>query len=170
MTNHDHERALDLIMRDGTEDIASTDLRWLESHLAICSACAQYASDFNNTGHLLRTTAVTASSSLVTATQNRVRARAIELREQRSRTVLIALSFCLGAMSSMLSAWLWWRFDGWLAQHLGLSRAIVEPGVFVAWMLPAAVIAVIILASSRRSIDRTLTMELLGMQREGGRQ
>jgi hypothetical protein len=170
MTNHDHDRALDLIMRDGTEEVTSADLRWLESHLEICSACAEYASDFNNTGRLLRATAITASSSLVAATQNRVRARALEMQEQRSRTVLIALSFCLGAMSSMLSAWLWWRFDGWLAEHLGLSRAIVEPGVFVAWMLPAVVIAVFILASSRRTIDRTLTMELLGMQKEGGRQ
>lgn len=170
MTNHDHERAIDLIMRDGTEDVSSADLRWLESHLEICPSCAQYASDFNNTGHLLRATAITASSSLVAATQNRVRARALELQEQRSRTVLIALSFCIGGLTSALSAWLWWRFDGWLAQHLGLSRTIVEPGVFVAWMLPAVVIAIIMLASSRRSIDRSLTMELLGMQKEGGRQ
>jgi hypothetical protein len=169
MTNHDHERALELIMRRGTEDLAARDADWLNEHLAACSECAAYEEDFDQTGHLLRSFAVTAGSSLVAATQARVHARAAELQEYRARTVLITVSFCIGALTSTMSAWLWWRFDGWLAQHLGLSRAVVEPGVFVAWMLPALVIAVLMLASSRRNIDRTLTMEMLGMQREGGR-
>ena len=169
MTNQDHERALELIMRRGTEDIAARDAGWLNQHLAACSECAAYGEDFDQTGHLLRNLAVTAGSSLVAATQARVHARAAELEEYRARTVLIAVSFCIGALTSTMSAWLWWRFDGWLAQHLGLSRAVVEPGVFVAWMLPAVVIAVLMLASSRRNIDRTLTMEILGLQREGGR-
>ena len=169
MTDHNHDRALELIMRRGTEDIAPRDADWLNVHLESCAACAAYAEDFEQTGHLLRSVAVTATPALVAATQARVHARAAELEEYRARTVLIAVSFCIGALTSTMSAWLWWRFDGWLAQHLGLSRAVVEPGVFVAWMLPAVVIAVLMLASSRRNIDRTLTMEILGLQREGGR-
>ena len=55
-------------------------------------------------------------------TQARVHARATYLQEQRSRMVLIAISFCIGAMSSALSAWLWWRFGGWVAEHVGLHR------------------------------------------------
>ncbi len=34
MTNHDHERALELIMRRGTEDLAARDVDWLNAHLA----------------------------------------------------------------------------------------------------------------------------------------
>ena len=34
MTNHDHDRALELIMRRGTEDVAARDVDWLEAHLA----------------------------------------------------------------------------------------------------------------------------------------
>jgi hypothetical protein len=83
---------------------------------------------------------------LVASTQARVRARAHELEEQRARTVLIAISFCLGALSSGASGWLWWRFGGWVAEHFGLSQAIVEPGVIVFLVLPALIIAGLMLA------------------------
>ena len=119
MTNPEHERAIDLIARRGVEDIAAPDAAWLESHLALCSECAEYAGAVQSTGQLLRSVAVTASPALVTTTQARVRARATYLQEQRSRMVLIAISFCIGAMSSALSAWLWWRFGGWVARTCG---------------------------------------------------
>ena len=170
MTNREHERALELIMRRGTEEIATPELAWLSAHLANCADCAQYADDFDNTGRLLQAVAVTASPSLVLATQTRVRARALHMQEQRSRNVLIAISFCIGAMSSTMSAWLWWKFGGWVAQRLALPPSIVEPGVFVAWMLPAVVIAVAMLASSHPVIDRSLTMSILREHQEGGRQ
>jgi len=170
MTAREHERALDLIMRRGTEEIAMPDSAWLNSHLGECSECATFAADFDSTGRLLQAVAITASPSLVLATQARLRARSAQLQERQSRTVLIAISFCIGAMSSTMSAWLWWRFGGWVAQRLALSPSIVEPGVFVAWMLPAVAIAVAMLASSHPVIDRSLTMRVLGQYQEGGRQ
>jgi hypothetical protein len=168
MTDREHKRAIELISC-GTQDIAASDLAWLEGHLELCRECAMYAEDCERTGQLLRGFAVTASSSLVASTQARVRSRAAELNELQSRRVLIAVSFCIGAMSSTMSAWLWWRFGGWLAERIGLSRAVVEPGVFVAWMLPAVVIAVIMMAWSHPVIDRRFTMEILGVHTEGGR-
>src|SRR5271170_443326 len=107
MTAREHERALDLIMRRGTEEIATPEMAWLNSHLGECGECARYADDFDNTGRMLLAVAVTASPSLVQATQTRVRARALHMQEQRSRNVLLAISFCIGAMSSTMSAWLW---------------------------------------------------------------
>jgi hypothetical protein len=170
MTNHDHERALDFIARRGTEEMAAADENWLNSHLRACEECARYAEDFDYTGHVLRAVAVTATRSLVIATQRQVRARALYLQEQRSRMVLIAISFCIGVMSSALSSWLWWRFGGWVAERLGWSQAFVQPGIFVASTLPAVVIAVAMLLASRPTIDRSLTMNLLGEQQEGARQ
>ena len=61
----DHERAIDLITRQGVEEIAVTDSAWLEAHLATCSDCAEYAEACENTGRLLRAVAVTASPALV---------------------------------------------------------------------------------------------------------
>ena len=120
-------------------------------------------------GQLLRSVAVTASPALVAATQARVHERAAQLREHQARVVLIAVSFCIGVLSSTVSAWLWWRFGGWVAGRLSLPGSIVEPGVFVAWLLPAIVIAVAMLASSRPVLDRSVTLAMLG-EREGDRQ
>jgi hypothetical protein len=167
MTDREHERAIDLISRRGVEDVAAPDASWLDSHLAACSECEEYALAFESTGQFLRAVAVTASPALVAATQSRLRARAAELDEQRSRTILIAVSFCIGTLTSVFSAWLWWRFGGWVAQKLALPASIVEPGVFVAWMLPAVIIAVAILASSHSVIDRKVTMAWLGEDQEG---
>ncbi len=169
MTNREHERAIDLITQTGIEDIASPDAAWLESHLALCSKCAEYASLVESTGQMLRSVAVTASPTLVAATQIRVHARAEQLREHQARVFLIAVSFCIGVLSSTISAWLWWRFGGWVAERLSLPNSVVAPGMFVAWLLPAVVIAVVMLASSRPVLDRSVTLAMLGEQ-EGDRQ
>ena len=168
MTN-EHDRAIELIMRRGAEEIPASELGWLESHLELCSDCAEYAADFDQTGHLLQAVAITASPALVSATQMRMRAHALYMQERQSRMVLIAVSFCIGALSSTLSAWLWLKFGDWIAARLGLSPAIVAPGVFVAWLLPATIIAVVMLVSSHPVIDRTVTLSWLGEERQGGR-
>jgi len=157
MTSHDHERAIELITRRGAEELAAADVRWLESHLAVCVACEDYAASFEDTGRWLRATAVTASPALVANTQARLRARAMYLREQQSRMVLIAISFCLGAMSSAISAWLWWRFGSWVAERFGLSPALVQPGILLFLLLPAVVIAGLMLAFPHPVLDERFT-------------
>ena len=160
MTNREHDRALDLITRRGAEDVAAADATWLDLHLAICAECSEYAALANSTGRLLRSVAITASPALVATTQARLRARATYLQEQRSRMVLIAISFCIGAMSSALSAWLWWRFGGWVARHVGLSSAIVEPGILLFLLLPAIVIAGLLLAFPHPIFEGSLMLAL----------
>ena len=169
MTNHDHERALELIMRRGTEDIAARDVDWLNAHLGECSKCASYADDFDHAGQLLRTFAVTATSSLVVRTQERVHARALYLQEQRSRMVLIAISFTLGVLSSVTSGWLWWKFGGWVAGRIGLPSLIVEPGILFFLLLPAVVIAGLMLAFPGPVLSERF-MAALARERDGGNQ
>ena len=82
-----------------------------------------------------------ASASLIESTRARVHLRAQQLREQQARAMLIAVSFCLGVVTSTLTAWVWWKFGGWVAQSLSLPSGIVEPGVLLFWLLPAIVIA-----------------------------
>jgi len=146
MTNHEHERAIDLITRRDVEDISGLDVAWLESHLAQCPECAEYAGLLENTGRLLRSVAVTAGPALVATTQSRVRARAEQLREQQARVVLITVSFCIGVLASTASAWLWWKVGGWVAERIGLPASYVGPGILLFWLLPAIVIAVLMLA------------------------
>jgi predicted anti-sigma-YlaC factor YlaD len=155
MTKHEHERAVDVITRRGVEDISAADAGWLETHLSQCAECAEYAALVANTGRLLHSVAVTASPVLVATTQARVRARAEHLREQQARMVLIAVSFCIGVLSSTLSAWLWWKFGSWVAEHIGLPTSYVAPGVLLFWLLPAIVIAVLMLAFPHPVVEKS---------------
>lgn len=166
MTDRTHERALDLITRQGVESINGSDRAWLDSHLQTCAGCHEYAALGESAGRLLRSVAVTATSGLVTMTQARLRARALEMRERDSRMFLIGVSFCLGVLSSTASAWLWWRFGGWVAQMLGLPESIVAPGVLLFWLLPAIVIAILVTFIPRTVFNNPL-MLALAREREG---
>ena len=169
MTNHDHERAMELIARQGTEELPAAELNWLESHLGVCSACNDYAEALAGAARLMRSTAITAGAALVASTQARLRARAHELEEQRARMVLIAISFCLGAMSSAVSAWLWWRFGGWVGDRLGLSPAIMAPGIMFFLLMPALVIAGLMLAFPHHVLEERW-LAVWAREREGGTQ
>jgi hypothetical protein len=166
MTNHEHERAIDLITRRGAEDIAVPDAAWLESHLALCSDCAEYAGLTASTGQLLRAVAVTACPALVATTQARVHARAMQLQEHQARVFLVAVSFCIGVLASTASAWLWWRVGGWVAERIGLPASYVAPGILLFWLLPAVVIAVIMLAFPHHGLEQSLILSL-AREREG---
>jgi hypothetical protein len=166
MTKLEHERAWDLITRRGVEGINNSEAAWLESHLSGCAECSEYAALAESAGRLLRSVAVNASPALVTATQGRLRTRALEMRERESRLFLIGVSFCLGVLSSTASAWLWWRFGGWVAQLLGLPESIVGPGVVLFWLLPAIVIAVLLTFVPRTVFNNPL-MLALAREREG---
>jgi hypothetical protein len=167
MTNHDHERASELIARRGTEELAAHDVTWLNSHLDGCAECRDYAEMFESAGRLIRATPAMASAALVSSTQIRLRARAHELQEHRSRMVLVAISFCLGAMSSAVSAWLWWKFGGLVAEWVGLPQAIVQPGIMLFLLLPALVIAGFMLAFPQNALEERW-LAALAREREGG--
>ena len=166
MTGQEHKRAIDLITRNGVDETAAADAAWLDSHLALCSDCAVYAEAFERTGVLLRSVVVTASPALVSTTQARVHARATQLREQHARVLLITVSFCIGVLSSTASAWLWWRFGGWVAERLNLPTSLVAPGILFFWLLPAVVIAILMLAFPHSVFDRVPTL-LLAREHEG---
>lgn len=160
MTNPEHERAIDIITQRGEDIISTRDEAWLESHLALCSECAEYAGLLASTGQLLRSVAVTASPALVATTQARVRARAEQLREHQARIVLIAISFCIGVLASTASAWLWWKVGGWVVERLGLPEAIVVPGVLLFWLLPAVAVAILMLVVPQPLFEKSLMLSL----------
>ena len=109
----------------------------------------------------MRSFTVMASASLIESTRVRVRARAEQMRERESRMVLIGVSFCLGVVTSTLTAWVWWKFGGWVAQWLGLPSGIVEPGVLLFWLLPAIVIAVLLVAFPPSAFEGSLMQRFM---------
>jgi len=160
---------MDLLTRRGVEGIAEADSRWLESHLAACEGCASFGLALSNAERALRSFTVMASASLIESTRSGVHIRAQQLAEQQARTVLIGVSFCLGVLTSTMTAWVWWKSGAWVAQWLGLPSGIVEPGVLLFWLLPAIVIAVLLVAFPPEAFDgsvmqRFMRDRLRGMQ------
>jgi len=143
MNSDEHGRAIDLLLQRDVEGIADADGQWLEMHLQECEECAGFDRALSGAAHTVRSSTVMASAALVQSTQMRVHARAEQLHEQHARVVLIAASFCLGVVASTLTAWVWWECGAWVAGKLGLPSGIVEPGVLLFWLLPALVIAVL---------------------------
>jgi hypothetical protein len=169
VNGHEHDRAIDLLTRRDVEGIADDDSRWLEMHLQECEECASFDRALSGAEHALRSFNVMASASLVESTRSRVHARAQQLREHQARMALIGISFCLGVMTSTLTAWVWWKTGGWVAERLGLPSSIVEPGVLLFWLLPAIVIAILMVAVPPAAFEGSLMQRymrdrLRGMQ------
>jgi hypothetical protein len=141
----DHERARDLILMQGVEKLSTTETAWLEGHLAECGECSDFAQALELTAQAMRRAPVLASSSLVSATQSRVRARAAELQDRRNRFFLIGISFSLGLLWSAGSMFLGWKLSGWLAERFHLAAWIIGAGIVLFWLLPAMAMAVVLL-------------------------
>jgi hypothetical protein len=156
MNSDEHERAIELLTRRDVEGIVDDDSRWLEMHLQECEECAGFDRALSGAEHAMRAVSVMASASLVESTRTRVHARAQQLRERQSRMALIAISFCLGVVTSTLTAWIWWKCGYWAAERLGLPSSIVEPGVLLFWLLPAMVIAVLMVAVPPAAFEGSL--------------
>ena len=169
MNGHEHERAMELITLRDVEGITENDARWLASHLDECPECAGFALAMSGAEQAVRSVTVMASAALVASTQARVHARAEQLREQQSRMVLIGVSFCLGVLTSTLTAWVWWKCGAWVAERLGLPVGIVEPGVLLFWLLPAIVIAVL-MAVFPPSLSEGSLMQRFMSERQRGMQ
>ena len=156
MTNHDHERALELIMRRGTEDIAA-------ARCGLAEVAPGKLRELRRLRRGLRPDRPSAALGCCDrqlrrwwrGRRQRVQRARLYLQEQQSRMVLIAISFCLGALSSATSAWLWWKFGGWVAERFGLPRLIVQPGILLFLLLPAVVIAGVDVGVPRARAGRT---------------
>ena len=167
MNGHEHERAMDLILQRDVEGISDGDARWLELHLGGCQECAGFALAMNGAEQAMRSVTVMATPSLVASTQARVHARAEQLRDRQSRMVLIGVSFCLGVLTSTLTAWVWWKCGAWVAERLGLPAGIVEPGVLLFWLLPAVAIAVLMVAFPPSLSEGSLMQRFMSERQRG---
>ena len=156
-----HDRAIDLISRRDVEGIADGDACWLELHLQECEECASFDRALSGAAQAVRSVTVMASTSLVQSTRALVHARAQQLREQQARMALIGVSFCLGVVTSTLTAWIWWRCGAWVADKLGLPSGIVEPGVLLFWLLPAIVIALLMVTVPPAAFEGSLMQRFM---------
>jgi anti-sigma factor RsiW len=155
MTDNVHERAQALIALADAQKVSAPDRTWLDRHLGECSACRAYASDTRDVIHALRSWPVAASSSLVAATQLRVRLRALELQRRHERLWLVTISCGLVTLSAGLTTLLAWRGWEWLGQQLQISSLAWQAFFVLVWIAPALIAGVMLLAKGTHLGEHT---------------
>lgn len=144
MSEDMHSKARSLVNASRVEGISAADHAWLDSHLETCAECGAYAASVAGTVTVLRSFQVSISPSVLEATRRRVRARAIQLQEQRSRLrglwIACIFSWLLGACSAPL---LWMGFR-WLGERMNLPEPLWIAALGVYWIVPAALGAAVL--------------------------
>jgi anti-sigma factor RsiW len=137
MSEDIHKKAETLLVTSRVEGISDAEREWLSSHLEACAQCRARAEALGRTLATLRSFPAAPAPALVEATRRRVRARALELREQQSRRrglwIACVLSWLFGAVSAPP---LWFAFK-WLGQRFDLPQPLWIMALAVYWIVPA---------------------------------
>lgn len=159
MIGNVHERAQALIALADTQKVTAADHTWLNHHLEECPECRAYARNTSDVIHALRSLPVAASSSLVAATQLRVRLRARELQLKQERLWLVWISCVLVTTSAGVSTLLAWRGWEWLGQQFRISSLTWQVCFVLIWMAPVLIASLLLLARGTHLAEHTGTWE-----------
>jgi predicted anti-sigma-YlaC factor YlaD len=153
MTRSGHERTRELIALAGANDrdLSGEQQAWLRAHLAECAACRDYAEAAGGVVRALRSQPSAADFALVRATQMRVRARALELQQQRERVWLVCVSCVFVGLSSAITTPLFWRAFAWMGEWAGVSNSVWQAGFAFFGIVPALVVSTALLARGTHS-------------------
>jgi predicted anti-sigma-YlaC factor YlaD len=170
MTQSAHERVRELIALAGAnrgnanlgdandrsndggngKDPSSEQLKWLQAHLAECSACRDYADATGRVVRALRFEPLAADSALVQTTRMRVRERALELQRQHERLWVICVCCVAVTLVTASTTAALWRGFAWLGQQAQLPgpawQMAWQIGVVALGFMPAMVAGILMLA------------------------
>ena len=147
MTRIDHARARELALDARVEEISDADRQWLESHLALCSECTEFRSSLEKAIADVRFPPVMADTSLVRATQTRVRRRAIQLRSQSAAMRPLWIAVALVCAWATLTTPLLWGAFAWLGAVFSLSNLEWRTGFVFAWIAPTLTASLMLMGS-----------------------
>ena len=139
MSEDVHQRAARLIAAECVEGLAAGERTWLEEHLEHCADCAAHGRAIEEALRALRAVSVPVRPALLAATHLRVRLRARELHEQRSRMRALCISCALSWILGVVTAPLLWRAFAWVGRSLALPDIVWMASFALWWIVPAAV-------------------------------
>jgi predicted anti-sigma-YlaC factor YlaD len=146
MTRNEHERAQRLIALAGAESASDQQQTWLRSHLQECPTCREYQEAATRVVSALRSQPLAADSSLVRATQIRVRSRALELQRQQERLWVVCVCCAAVTLSTAFTTAILWGGFAWMGQQARLSALAWPIGMAALGWLPAIVTGILLLA------------------------
>jgi hypothetical protein len=155
----EHERAQMLIALSGPDGISAAEQGWLTAHLDACVSCREFAENSRKTINALRTISVTASGSLVSTTQRRVRQRALELQRQQERLWMICVCCIAVTLGTAFTTAILWGGMTWMGQQARLSNPVWQIGLVGLGLMPAIVAAIMLLARGTYMADHNGTYQ-----------
>jgi predicted anti-sigma-YlaC factor YlaD len=146
----EHDRARKLIALARPETLSapdnSSENAWLAAHLEACASCRAFVDNVRETIYGMRGFPIAARRSLVSATQMKVRRRALELQRQRERMWLVAVSCAVVTLCGSLSAAALWRGFQWLGAETQLASSVWQVSFVVFCIMPALIAGIVMLA------------------------
>jgi anti-sigma factor RsiW len=136
-----HKKAEGLITTARVEGLSDSDREWLSSHLEECAICAGRAENLVKMLVALRSIPITLDPAVVEATRRRVRMRARDLREDRSRMRALWVSCSLSWVLGIVTAPLLWQGFKWTGRHLALPDLAWQAAFLLWWLVPAAIVS-----------------------------
>jgi predicted anti-sigma-YlaC factor YlaD len=149
-----HERARLLIALSRAEEVPNAEQSWLAAHLESCAPCRQFAENAGEAIRSLRAIPVAAGASLVSATQLRVRQRAIELERRQERLWVVWICCVAVTLATAATTAALWGGLAWLGQQARLSATVWESCLIMFCLTPAILAAILLLARGIHLADR----------------
>ena len=149
LANHHNERAVDLLIgsRSREREISAEDRGWLESHLRDCAECNAQDASIDSVIGEMRSLPVLANSTLVRATQLRVRARARELHQQQENMRPLWVACAIAFAWAVVATPFLWQGLSWLGHANRLPDIVWQSGFFAMTLMPIAAVGTIGLAN-----------------------
>jgi len=142
-----------LIALSGRDGVSAEEQAWLAAHLDSCASCRDFADNSAETIRTLRAVSVTAGSSLVAATQRRVRQRALEMQRQQERLWVIWVCCIAVTIGAAFTTALLWGGLTWLGQQARLRDPVWQIGLISLGLMPAIVTGIVLLARGTYMAD-----------------
>jgi lysylphosphatidylglycerol synthetase-like protein (DUF2156 family) len=149
-----HERARMLIALSGPEEISSEEHSWLAAHLQSCGTCRVFADNSSATIRSLRTIPITAGARLVSATQMRVRQRALELQRRQERIWVISICCAAVTLCTAFTTAVLWSGLAWAGLQARISPPVWQIPFAVLCLMPGLLAGILLLARGTYLADR----------------
>jgi hypothetical protein len=154
-----HVRAEKLIAQDRVEGISQPERDWLSAHLQECAHCSEFARQTDQALRSMRTAAIPLPHGLASRTQFRVRLRAQELREREPRHRLMWITCGVSWALGVATAPYVWRIFGWIGQHTGAPKILLQLSFGLWWAIPALIAGAVMLIENARQASATGWLE-----------
>jgi hypothetical protein len=135
-----HERARSLLDRSLVEGIPAEEQRWLDSHIAHCAECTDYAELSGRAVRALDSFAFELDPEAALRVQEAVRARADQMAGANF-AVGIPVAFALTMAGSLAM----WGIAAWLAARWNVPAPAWHTAFATLWLLPSVVLDMLLL-------------------------